>query len=61
MHNFATARQMVAAHRQDAIGKVIIQILERRLLPDLQSEVDWTKVLGAVLEIQTLRLKQDLH
>ncbi len=61
MHNLKAASKMVSAHGRDAVGKVIIQIFEQRLLNDQRSEAVWTSILGAVLEIQTLRLKRDIH
>ena len=61
MNNLKTASKMVSAHGRDAIGKVIIEIFQQRLLSDRQAEATWMQVLGAVLEIQTLRPKRCLH
>lgn len=61
MTDYETASLLVVNHGSDAIGKALAGVLEKRLLGDGPNEAKWIDVLGAVLEIQTLRPHRSLN
>ncbi len=59
----ATASGLIEQYGSDAIGKVLLRVLETRVLADTRAEGLWLAVLGAMINLQMLQpaIERVLH